>query len=124
MRRDLTVWRPHQIPEPVLDPNIGEHGAIERVAEIYRYHLLRVEFALSPSGVLREVLKRCLRILLLLCVPAFMIIPALVVIAAGLADLAAEVVRMCFNALKAVLTLAAAAVVCSAVRSWLSARRR
>ena len=124
LRRALTTWNPRPIPIPQPDPDVTRYGAVERAAEVLRYHLLQVEYALSPSGVLRELLKLCLRLVVLLCIPALLIVPALVVIAAGLADLAGEIVRLCVNLLKGLLAIAAILLIGGAVLAGLGSRRK
>ena len=122
--RTLCTWNPQPIPVPTIDPGLGDLPAIVRAAEVLSYRALKLEYALSPSGVLRELLKLCARILLILFVPTCLLIPPLVFIATGVADLTAEVVRACVNVLKAVLVIGGIMLVGSALIAWLSSGRR
>jgi hypothetical protein len=47
---------------PGIDPELTRLGAIERTAETLRYSALRAEHWLSPTGLLREWLRRILRL--------------------------------------------------------------
>jgi hypothetical protein len=97
---------------------------LPRAAEILLFRLLQVEFAISPGGVLREWVKLCLRILLLLLIPACLLVPPVVLIAVGLADLAQEIARMCAEALKAVMAITAAVAIGALLLSWLVSNRK
>lgn len=122
--RALFRWAPAPIPSPGIDPHVGWRPPLERAAEVLRYRLHCLEHTLSPDGELRAWGKVCLRICLVLALPALFVIPLLVVIARGLVDLTSAGARICQNLLEIVLSVVVIAVVLLVAVKALKSRSR
>ena len=122
--RTLRSWDPQPVPEPELDPQLGTYSGLERAAEILRYRLHRLEYVLSPCGMLREWLKLGLRIFLVLSVPALFVLPALVMLFYGIVELTALALRVCVNVLQILLAILGIVVVGGLLISMLGSRRK
>jgi len=101
------------LPTPRVDSQLTQLNVPERAAEVCRYSILRMEYWLSPGGLLREVLRRTLLLTLLLGIPTLLLTPIITVLiscAATWSALLLEIVHnvaMAFEwAIKAVLYLA------------------
>ncbi len=68
-------WRPKPLPAPVVDVDLPHLTAIERSAEVCRFILTKLEYALSPLGVLREFLKVNIRLAISIAIPVLMVAP-------------------------------------------------
>ena len=84
--RNLIAWSPAPLPEPVVDADLAELPVVERVAETLRYSALRLEYAISRDGFLREWTKLVLRIAVVVAVPCVLLVPALTYFLGGLAQ--------------------------------------
>ena len=120
-RKALVAWTPKPIPVPQLAPDVLSLPAIERAAEILRYRLLSLEYALSPNGSLRAWFKLCLKIALVIGIPVLLIGPILMLVLTGIVDITEAIASICLNLLKAFLAIAAIVVVIAAL---VAARRR
>ncbi len=122
-RAALGQWRPAPVPEPRLDPAVFGRPALERSAVILLHALARLEYALSPGGLLRAWAKLCLRLCLILACPALLVVPALAVLACGFADLTAALALACSNLLSILLRLAAFAAAAALALAFVRSRR-
>lgn len=120
-RKMRVAWDPTPLPVPQLATDIKSMAALERVAEILRYRLLRAEYALSPNGALRAWLKLCLKIALIVGTPALILGPILMLILSGIAAMAEALVRICVSILKAVVTVIAIVLM---IVAFAASRRR
>ena len=68
-------WQPKPLPVPVVDVELPHLTAIERSAEVCRFILNRLEYALSPLGNLREFFKLNIQIAIAIGVPALLVAP-------------------------------------------------
>ena len=68
-------WRPKPLPVPVVDIELPHLTAIERSAEVCRFILNKLEFALSPLGHLREFIKLNIRLALCIAIPVLLVAP-------------------------------------------------
>ena len=68
-------WRPKPLPVPVVDVELPHLTAIERSAEVCRFILNKLEFALSPLGNLREFFKLNIRLALCIAIPVLLVAP-------------------------------------------------
>ena len=75
--RLLTGFDPQPIAPPHLDPNLLTEPSITRAAGILHHQLHRIEYGLSPGGALRAWIKLCLRIAVVIGVPALILLPIL-----------------------------------------------
>ena len=82
--REIVIqrWQPVPLQVPMVDIDLPYLSAIERSAEVLRYTCSRLEYWLSPQGMLREWLRFNLRIACVLVVPALVVAP-LVTLALG-----------------------------------------
>jgi hypothetical protein len=87
-------------------------NGLYRTAEILRYRLHTLEYALAPRGTLRAFLMLCMMLGLLIGIPAILIIPAIVVLLYGLADMTAAIAAICMNILRALLAVAGIVAAC------------
>ena len=63
------------MPVPLVDPDLPHLTGIERAAEVCRFTLHKLEYALSPQGHLREFIKLNVRLALSIAIPVFMVAP-------------------------------------------------
>jgi hypothetical protein len=102
IRRPLT-WNPNTITQPILDPDLERMPVLRRTAVILHYRLAALEYALSPNGTLRAFVRLCTMLGLMLSISALLILPPLVLLFYGLADVAAAIAQACLSILKAML---------------------
>lgn len=103
-----SIWgtlRALPIPEPVLDPHLNELTALGRIAEITRYHLLQLEFALSSGGHLRGFIRLNLMVGVLLLVPTLLVVPVLTMLFGSFVTMTAFLMQAAINLLHAVLSI-------------------
>jgi hypothetical protein len=68
------------IPRPEIDRDLERLSFLERVAEVLRYSIARLEYSISATGELRAWFKGSLSLALLLAIPAVLIMPVLTAI--------------------------------------------
>jgi len=68
-------WQPKPLPVPVVDNELAHLTAIERSAEVCRFILNKLEYALSPLGNLREFIKLNIRLAISIAIPVLMVAP-------------------------------------------------
>lgn len=71
---------------PVIDRRLAALPMIERAAEVLRYTARKIEYWLSPGGLLRAILRRSMQLALLLGLPTLIAGPVVLLM---LEDLAA-----------------------------------
>jgi uncharacterized membrane protein YphA (DoxX/SURF4 family) len=76
----LKPWQPKHIEPPQVDPELPHLDCLTRSAESIRYSLLSIEFWISPNGQVREWLRHNARVASWLAVPAFLVLPLVVLI--------------------------------------------
>jgi hypothetical protein len=99
------TWNPNAISQPILDPDLERMPVLRRTAVILHYRLAALEYALSPNGTLRAFIRLCTMLGLMLSVSALLILPPLVLLFYGLADVAAAIAEACISILKAMLAI-------------------
>jgi hypothetical protein len=97
---------------------------LERAAKVLLYQLHSLEYALFPAGELRAWTRICLRISLILALPAIFVMPALLVLAHGLAEITAAGARTCRSLLEITVYLVITAVILVAVAKAVTSRQR
>ncbi len=122
--RSLLRWTPAPVPAPGLDPQLGRRPALERAAKVLLYQLHVLEYALFPAGELRAWMRICLRISLILALPALFVMPALIVLATGLADITAAGARTCRSLLEITVCLVITAAIIWVVAKIVTSRQR
>lgn len=73
--KTAALWQPVPIKPPQIDSHLLASPALERAAEVIRYHALRAEFWIAPGGTLRALLRSCLGAFIFLAIPAVTIGP-------------------------------------------------
>lgn len=68
-------WQPEPLSVPEVDHELPRLSGIERAAEVVRFMLSRLEYALSPQGDLRAFVKLNARLALSIAIPVFMVAP-------------------------------------------------
>ena len=68
-------WHPAKVDEPTVDPELPVLNEVQRVAEVFRYSVLSIEWWISPNGALREWLRLNTIVALMLGIPALLIVP-------------------------------------------------
>ncbi|GEP43104.1 hypothetical protein BGE01nite_23950 [Brevifollis gellanilyticus] len=63
------------MPVPAVDIDLPHLTAVERSAEVCRFILSKIEFALSPLGNLREFFKLNIRLAVAIAIPVLMVAP-------------------------------------------------
>ena len=108
-----------------MDPELPHLPAIERAAEVLRYQTLRLEYALSPDGLLRAWLRLIMRLAAFALFPTVLLVPGVTFILGEFRDWTAFLLAAVENLVATVfslgLLLLAAVVLCSIFRH---ARRR
>jgi len=84
--RKVVAWSPEPLPKPAVDDELTELPVVERAAETLRYSALRLEYAVSPSGALREWTKLVLRVAAAIAVPCVLLVPAVTYFLGGFAQ--------------------------------------
>jgi hypothetical protein len=74
-RTVLQHWQPNPLPVPLVDRDLPRLSGIERAAEVLRFMLQQMEYALSPQGHLREFIKFNLRLAMGIGLPVFLVAP-------------------------------------------------
>lgn len=69
------TWRQVPLAAPEIDPQLENLSAVERIAEVLRYKLLHLEFAISGGGGIRAWLRLNLLIAAVLAIPAVVVVP-------------------------------------------------
>jgi hypothetical protein len=59
--RDCVDWRPAPLKPPEIDERILEWDPLSQAGEAVRFQVSRLEYWLSPTGVLRSWLKVCIK---------------------------------------------------------------
>jgi hypothetical protein len=96
---------------------------LERAAKVLCYQIHQLEYALFPAGELRAWLRICLRICLILALPALFVMPTLIVLATGLADITAAGARTCRSLLEITVHLVITAAILVAVAKAVTSRQ-
>jgi hypothetical protein len=68
-------WLPKPLTVPEVDHELPHLTAIERSAEVLRFMVSRLEYALSPLGNLREFIKLNFRLSICIAIPVLMVAP-------------------------------------------------
>ncbi|MCX6980703.1 MAG: hypothetical protein NTV08_08125 [Verrucomicrobia bacterium] len=108
-------WQPQPISPPTVDPDLPHLSPIERSSEVLRFQLLRLEYALSSGGTLREYLKFNLRLAAVLAIPAFLVAPIITFALGQVAAWSAFLLATVVNFLLTLLALIAIAAILSGV---------
>jgi len=66
---ELTRWEPERLAPPGIDHDLPRLSPVQRGAEVLRYQFLRLEYVLSPAGVMREWVKFMVRAAVFLLLP-------------------------------------------------------
>ncbi len=120
----VAAWQPTSIPQPEVDPNLTELSGVERAAEVCRYKLLQLEYALSSGGGLRAWLKLNLLVCFLLGIPALFVVPVITLLLGSFATWTAFLFQIALNILYTLLTIVAIVGVAMALGYLLSTFRR
>lgn len=91
------AWQPVPISAPVIDSGLNALPALERITEVCRYTLLRLEHAVSCGGGLRAWLRLNVMGMVVLIIPALMVVPALTWLAGSFATLTAYLLQATVN---------------------------
>lgn len=100
-------WQLAPIPPPVVDPDLTELSGVQRSAEVLRYKLLQLEYAISSGGGLRAWLKLNLLVSLLLGIPALLVVPIITFLLGSFVTWTAFLFQAALNILYTVLTIVA-----------------
>lgn len=117
-------WSPQPLTPPTVDHELESLSPIERSAEVLRFQLLRLEYALSSGGSLREYLKFNLRLAAVLAIPSFLIAPIITFALGQVAAWSAFLLTTAINFLLTLLVLIAIAAILSGALFVIRALRR
>jgi hypothetical protein len=104
------AWKPVPVPPPEVDPQLTALPLIQRSAEVLRYKILQLEYAVSPEGALRGWFKLNVLLFLLIGIPAVLFVPVITLILGSLAvwtDFLANAVMNILRALVGLLAIGA-----------------
>lgn len=102
-----TVWNPVPISKPLIDQNLPDLTAMQRIAEVLRYKFMQLEYAISSNGGLRAWIKLNLLVGLILGIPALLIFPIITLILSSFTTWTAYLFSMAINLLFFFLCIAA-----------------
>lgn len=88
---------PDPVEEPKVHPGLTGMHALERVVEVSRYSISRLEWWLSPGGALREWLRFNLLLGLVLTIPALLLVPVITYVLGQFATWTALLVEIAKN---------------------------
>src|SRR5687768_15168526 len=92
-------WKPQALTAPVIDSNFQQMHELERVTEVLRYSIGKLEFWISPEGNLREWLRFNVAIAIVLSIPALLIVPVVTYLLGQFATWSALLVQIANNLL-------------------------
>ena len=122
------AWEPAPIALPVIDQDLSMLGALERVSEVCRYTILRLEHALSRGGRLRAWLRFSLAFAAILAIPALLVAPVVTLLLGQFVTITQFVFQAAQNIMYAVVTIIAtltmALVFVSFLQAYLEGSRR
>lgn len=104
-------WNP--IPEPFVDADLASLPFLQKSAEVVRYQFHKLEYSISSGGSLRAWFKLNLFVAILLAIPAFLLVPVITVILAGVAEWTLCLMQIVQHLLFTLLYLIAIAVIIS-----------
>jgi hypothetical protein len=106
-----TTWNPQPLPVPAIDPDLEELQAFERITEVLRYQLLKIEYGLSSRGGLREWARVVMVLSLVLVIPAVLVVPLVTVFLTAAVSWTAMLFQIAQYLLYALLTAIACVIV-------------
>jgi len=106
LRSEIT-WEPKPILKPEVDPDLPELSWPERSAEVLRYSFQRLEYWVSPSGVIREWFRLVFKVFLMLAIPAFLLCPVVTFVFLQVETWTAALLAIVLNLLKTALAVVA-----------------
>lgn len=123
------AWQPVPISAPVIDHDLNEMATSERITEVCRYQLLRLEYGVSCGGGLRAWLRVNVLVATVVLIPALLVVPVLNVLAGSFATLTTFLLQAAINlfisVLTAIATVAAVLAFVSVMKVlWLGNRGR
>lgn len=89
------------LPCPIINRQLGKLPALERSGEVIRYTILKMEYWISPGGLLRGWLRFNLCAALLLGIPSAFIVPVVTLLLSSAATWAALLAELTGNLLLA-----------------------
>jgi uncharacterized membrane protein len=96
--QDCMNWCPEPLSTPEIDERMLEWDVLSQAGETVRFQTSRLEYWLSPTGVLRCYIKACIKTGIYLCLLGLVMIPLAMVF-----HLAAECVAVVLAAAKSLL---------------------
>lgn len=111
----LLKWYPEPLTEPAVDPAVLECSALERTSRILLYSVLKLEYAVSSDGLLREWARLWLRLSLALLIPSVLALPVLVFAINQIQEIATALSILLSTLLSIVTTLVTIAAIVATV---------
>ena len=101
------AWQPTRLPKPEVDPRLTQLPALERCAEVVRYELSQLEYAISPGGELRGWLRLNCLLALFMGIPALFFVPIITYVLGSFATLTGFLFEAVTNLFYTLLTILA-----------------
>lgn len=98
LQSDL-AWNPVPIEPPVVARDLPRLPWLHRVAEVFTYSIGRLEYWVSPSGVVREWFRLVFKVFLYLAIPAILLCPVISFILHQAVDWTAALLQIAINIL-------------------------
>jgi len=105
------AYEPNHVSPPVIEPKLTELPTLERIAEVFRYKTLRLEYELSSNGGLRAYIKLIMLTSFLLGIPAILIVPIITSIFGQFVTWSAYLLQAVQNILYTLLSIVATMVI-------------
>lgn len=93
----LGKWEPIPTQRPLVNSQLIQLPALERANEVLRYNLARLNHWLSPGGFLREWLRHCLNLTVLVAIPILLLTPVLTLILTSAVTWSAAIAEVFHN---------------------------
>lgn len=100
-------WQRRPLTPPEIDPKLEQLSAIERISEVLRYQLLRLEYAISSGGGFRAWLKLNLLLGAVLMIPALVVVPVITWLMGSFVTLTGFLLVAAQNLLQTLITIIA-----------------
>lgn len=111
LRSDI-AWNPTPIDKPAVHRSLPHLPWPQRVGGVLTYSMARMEYWISPSGILREWLRLVVKISLYLAIPAFLLVPIITLLLMEAVSFTEAISQIAVNVLRTLAAIFVAGVIC------------
>lgn len=110
LQSDL-AWNPTSIQKPIVHKSLPHLPWPERVGTVFAYSVARLEYWVSPSGILREWFRLVFKVFLFLAIPTVLLCPVITYVFTQAETWTAALLRIALNLLYTLVILFAIGIV-------------